>query len=134
MPRPLGACSHWGLCLRCTWGSRRSDHPSSAAQVWGVWSSPLYVRTVEPIQVALDLVGEEYAHVSWQRLPMVLPEDRISADMVVMVSAGNRQYKNASDQGPDGNLLFCGDPTGLPPPPCAPSASLRLSRRGGEGP
>ena len=35
--------------------------------VWGVWSEAVYARTNPSIEVELDAVGEDYAHVSWKR-------------------------------------------------------------------
>jgi len=42
--------------------------------IWGVWSQPVYVRTNDPIDVELEAVGEDYAHISWRRLH-ALPTD-----------------------------------------------------------
>eukprot|EP01065_Artemidia_motanka_P026139 TRINITY_DN3105_c0_g2_i1.p1 TRINITY_DN3105_c0_g2~~TRINITY_DN3105_c0_g2_i1.p1 ORF type:complete len:2223 (+),score=398.42 TRINITY_DN3105_c0_g2_i1:984-7652(+) len=42
--------------------------------IWGVWSRPVYVRTNDSIEVELNAVGEDYAHVSWRRVEPAVDE------------------------------------------------------------
>eukprot|EP01012_Entosiphon_sulcatum_P034226 TRINITY_DN4337_c0_g1_i1.p1 TRINITY_DN4337_c0_g1~~TRINITY_DN4337_c0_g1_i1.p1 ORF type:complete len:2657 (-),score=384.73 TRINITY_DN4337_c0_g1_i1:38-8008(-) len=84
-------------------------------KMWGVWSSPIYIRTVNPIEISLDLVGEEFAHISWQRLAVPLPE---AAGLVIMQPEGKVLARATPDVDADpstlplgGNPLLVGDPT-----------------------
>ena len=45
-----------------------SAYPNKT-NVWGVWSEAVYIRSNASIEVELDAVGEDYAHVSWRRTP-----------------------------------------------------------------
>ena len=56
------------LCPDTSYRISISAYPHKT-NVWGVWSRAVYVRTNSTIAVELDAVGEDYAHVSWRRIP-----------------------------------------------------------------
>eukprot|EP00756_Hemistasia_phaeocysticola_P021988 Hpha_TRINITY_DN15805_c0_g5::TRINITY_DN15805_c0_g5_i1::g.190173::m.190173 len=62
--------------------------------IWGVWSKPVYVRTNDPIEVELEAVGEDYAHISWRRLqapPTNLEELHAGCDVTQVGPTGGSE-------------------------------------------
>eukprot|EP01062_Namystynia_karyoxenos_P001547 TRINITY_DN10532_c0_g1_i1.p1 TRINITY_DN10532_c0_g1~~TRINITY_DN10532_c0_g1_i1.p1 ORF type:complete len:2602 (+),score=870.68 TRINITY_DN10532_c0_g1_i1:85-7806(+) len=57
--RHLAPATSYRVCI--------SAYPKQT-NIWGVWSKPVFIRTNDPIEVDLDAVGEDYAHVSWRRV------------------------------------------------------------------
>lgn len=81
---------------------------------WGVWSEDIYVCTTAPMEADLELVGEDYCQITWQRLPRdnilsVLPDPRLMT--VCWDEKATKPIASSPDTLPnrDGHVVFVGE-------------------------